>query len=380
MANRRSDSNDNYEVDLYSVSRAQRRTRKKKRNVPRIVFNIFMSLVLVFSILTVSGTYVLGLRPLDQATEEETAENLEELTYSASSGVSYILVVGVDVSESLTDIIMVACVDHDKHTLNILQIPRDTFVGTDVNTGKINAVYGSAKTGEAKINALRRRLTKQLGIPLDHYVIFTLTGFRNCVDALGGVPINITQSGGITIQNHVTGANVHLDQGEQLLDGILAEGFVRKRYGSEKGYGLGDISRVQQQRVFYAALAKKLTEMNASEMLKVVKNCYSEVSTSMSVSEMLSYAKEMKSVSLSEMQIMTVPGQFCNYRSLSYYSIHKDEYITMFNTYFNPYGDAIKSSDISIPELHTLIGQATTGSVVSTGGTLSEINDANGNS
>ena len=375
--------NDDNMVDLYSASNARRPRRKKRRNKARIIINVIASLVLVVSILMLSATVVLGMRPLDE-TEKETGENLEELVFSEHTNVSYVLVIGLDKSEALTDIILVACIDHERNTMSLLQIPRDTFIGTDVPTCKINAVYNNPREGESKINALRRRIYSCFGIPLDHYVIFTLEGFRNVIDAIGGVTINVEQQSGIRIENHEAGTATIIGPGEVLLNGWMAEGFVRKRYQTlpgETGYGLGDISRIQQQRVFYAAVAKKLKTMNLAEMLKIATSCYDQVTTSMSISEMLAYAKEVQQIDMDSMIIKSVPGQFSNYNAgringnvaLSYFSVRKDEYVELFNEYFNPYGTQLMASSINIPELHKLLGESDSGSVVTNGGTLGQI-------
>lgn len=365
---RRYDDNDS--VDLYSVSAsARKRKKKKKHNKVRIVVNIIASFVLIVSLLVVGGTIFLGARPL-QNEPIETASDLEDLVLSEHSDASYVLVVGLDESENLTDIIMVACVDHERNTMSLLQIPRDTYVGSDIPTGKINAVYSSAKQGENKINALRRRISNNLGIPIDHYVIFTIQGFRNIVDSVGGVPMNIAQQSGLTIENFSEGGLLTIGPGEVVLNGITAEGFIRKRYGSEDVYnlGLGDIGRVQQQRLFYAAFAKKMKEMNMSQMLKIASSCYDEISTSMSVGEMLAYAKEVQQISMEDMVIETIPGQFPS--NSSTYSVKKAEYVEMFNQYFNPYGTQLMASTITIPELHLINGDGERPSVVEEGGSL----------
>ncbi len=374
--------NKNSRKDMVDLSSMRTRGRRKRRNKFRIAMNILCSFVLILSVVALSGMLALGLRPLGAGGDniEETASGLEPLIYSAHKESSYILIVGVDNSESLTDVIMVACIDHEKDTMNILQIPRDTFIDTNVPTGKINAVYGSARDGEAKINALRRKLSSHLGIPLDHYVTFTLEGFRNVVDAVGGVDIVITQPRGIDVEDFTTGEHYIMGPGEVHLDGHKAESFVRKRYQTshmDPGYELGDISRVQQQRIFYAALAEKLKSMSMSQITEIATTCYDQIGTSMSLGEMLGYARELQNISLDNVIMKSVPGQFCTYKKISYYSIHKQEYVDLFNQYFNPYGDPLTVDDIRIRELHTAIGDEYESSVANEGGSLSEINDDN---
>lgn len=373
-----SDLNYNDEnFDLSSVS-VRGAGRKKRRKIRRIV-NIFASIVLCLSVILTAlmGTYlsVSGIKINNDTEEEDSNEEFESLTVSSSSGVSYILILGVDPQETLTDIIIVACIDHEKNTLNFLQIPRDTFIGDDVPTRKINAVYGNPRTGEAKINALRRRISSYFGIPLDHYCLFTIKGFINVIDALGGVKIYIEQENGIDIMDPETFKHERIGPGWVTLTGNQATGFVRKRTGTSDGYYKGDIARIEAQRLVYVALAKKLQAMTAGQMFNIAKKCYSEISTDMSINRILGYATEVKSISMENMGVYAVPGQSVTYKGLSMYSPHKDDYITLFNTYFNPYGAAITADDIKMMELHTMLGIAKSKSHVEQGGSLASVNE-----
>jgi LCP family protein required for cell wall assembly len=373
------DNNQNFNeetVDLYSFSEPQKSSVSGRRKIRKIV-NIVASIVLVISVFLTSimgtGIWVLGQKINDDSMQEEG--DFEDLTYSASSKVSYILVVGVDPNESLTDIIIVACIDHEKNTLNFLQIPRDTYIGDDVPTKKVNAVHGNPRKGEKNINALRRRLSSYFGIPLDHYVKFTIKGFSNVIDALGGVEVNIEtpNSKGVDIMNPFTKKHERIGPGLTKLTGPQAVGFVRKRTGVKDGYVKGDIDRIESQREVYVALAKKLQSMSTGQMTSIAKNCYNEVATDMSISQILGYATEVRNISMDSMGIYAVPGQFANYNKLSMWSPHKDEYIQIFNTYFNPYGTPLTADDIQMIELHKKLGNATRPSEVEQGGALSNV-------
>lgn len=364
------ENNDSF--DLYSVST---RGSKNKRKKIRHTVNILASFVLVFSIfLTVlggGGLLALGVRVND----ETVKDSYEDLTYSSHSGVSYILVVGVDPQETLTDIIIVACIDHDKGTLNFLQIPRDTYIGDDVPTKKVNAVYGNPRKGEVNINALRRRLSSYFGIPIDHYVRFTIRGFANVVDALGGITVNIEtdNKSGIDIMDPFTKKHERIGPGEVKLTGPQAVGFVRKRTGVKDGYVKGDIDRIESQREVYFSLAKRLQSMSTTQMVTIARTCYNEIATSMSINNILGYAEEVKSMDLQQIGIYAVPGQFTTYNGLSMWSPHKAEYIEIFNTHLNPYGVPITEDDIQMIELHKKLGQSDRDSEVIQGGSLDDV-------
>lgn len=356
--------------DLYSVS--TRGGNRKKRRIKHVV-NVVASIVLTVSILltVLMGGYLSlsGFKLGGLSANEDESGKFDPLTVSSNSGVSYILVLGVDPKGLLTDIIAVACMDHEKNTVNFLQIPRDTFAGDDVPTCKINAVYGNPRKGEARINALRRRISSLFGIPLDHYVLFTIKGFINVIDALGGVTINIEQKNGIEIMDPETLVWERIGPGWVTLTGHQATGFVRKRTGISDGYLKGDIQRIEAQRLVYVALAKKLKSMSLSQMFSVANKCYKEVSTDMSINTILGYATEVRAVNMDQMGIYALPGQNASRNRLSMWSPHKAEYVELFNQHFNPYNAPITEDDIKLTEIHTTYQP----SGVEQGGSLAEI-------
>lgn len=367
--------NNNDNLDLYSFSTHTKNRQLKKRKKLRRTVNVIASIVLVLSVL-VTGVMGAGISVLSMRINDEAQDDGYEIVpKSTNENVSYILVAGVDPQEKLTDILIVACIDHKRNTLNFLQIPRDTYIGDDVPTKKVNAVYGNPRKGEKQINALRRRLSSYFGVPLDHYVRFTVRAFSNVIDALGGITVNIETKNpkGIDIMNPFTFKHERIGPGVVTLTGPQAVGFVRKRTGTSDGYYKGDIDRIEAQREVYVSLAKKLQSMSASQMMTIAKNCYSELATDMSIGQILGYAQEVKEIPLESMGVYAVPGQFCNYNKLSMWSPHKDEYVTLFNTYFNPYGAPISVNDIQMIELHKKLGQSTRPSEVEQGGSLSGV-------
>lgn len=388
-------------VRMFYMTRKGKQLRhfKKTRRIWGSIATVVLCLSLIASILMGTVLFVAGRKivqgsAMQGVDQKETASGLQELTYSKSSDVSYILVCGLDnkdfnkkdalVTDSAfrTDVIAVACVDHKNNSVNVLQIPRDLFIGTDVSSMKINAVYACAKQGESRINALRRRLASYLGVPIDYYVLFSVTGFMNVVDALGGLEINVWQKDGIYIEDQFTYKQYKIGPGKVTLNGNMAAGFVRKRHGTRaEGYVLGDPDRLEGQRLVYVALARKLMSMSASEMASVAKACMSDVATDMDVDTILGYALFVKkNVSISDIAVWGMPGQQLTCRpiagaeNLSYYSIHKDEYVELWNTYMNPSGtQTLTVDDILIRELHTEVGVEYEQSYFEKGGSLSQI-------
>lgn len=366
-----SESEEGAEFEDISSTSTTPRGHSKPKNVKRIVLNSVISVVLGISVLITSlmGWYVgsadSSLHDIalfrwlfggDKQNVESEIGDFEDLKISGSEDVTYSLVVGCDwTSSKQTDVLVVVCMDHKKNTVSMLQIPRDTYVNTLNGGNRINSVFPNARQGELPINALRRCLSDQLQIPIDHYVLFTIEGAVNVVDAIGGVEMNLKSQ--IRIEDPLKlGKYYNIGPGKVKLSGKDAIGFMRKRYGDEEGYDGSDIGRVKQQRKFYAALFNELLKMSKSEIFKVANGCFSQIQTDLTLNETAAFALAAKNMDKENIHIFGLPGQACSYGA-SYYSIHRDEYVEMFNTYFNPYGEPITIDMVKAPDLYLMAGQ-----------------------
>lgn len=368
-----SSNSDDSEMDF--VSSFSTDFTKKKANKTRVIINTVTSVILAISILftTVMGWFLASadgavtdnflLKLLfgggdKQQTQEVETGDFPELVGSKNKDVTYFLVVGCDwTSTQQTDVIVVVCMDHKNNTVSMLQIPRDTYVGY-INAYKINSVFPNAQQGELKINALRRCLSNQLGIPIDHYILFSIEGAVKVVDAIGGVEMNLPNP--IRIEDPLDfGKYYNIGPGKIQLSGKDAIGFMRKRKGNQsedQNYDGSDIGRVKQQRKFYAALFKELLNMSKGEVFKVANNCFSEIQTDLTLNQTVAFALAAMKLDAKNIHIFGMPGQACDYNDVSYYSIHKDDYVKVFNQYFNPYGEELTEEAVACPEIYKIAG------------------------
>jgi len=308
----------------------------------RAKMNIIIMLVVIICVLGIVFGQLLNGKLFGGDFEE--SGDFEPLIESPTGDVQYFLVCGVDEGDLLTDIIMVVCMDLKQNRASILQIPRDTWIGeypddvTDA-TDKINAVYGNPREGEKPINALIRKINAQFGLPIDHYVVVTLEGFRGIVDAVGGVEVDVPVT--FAVNEDIT-----LYEGRQTLSGAEAEWFMRLRHIYPKGDG----SRLEVQRSFYANFAKKMINMSLSEMISVANKTGRDIESDMTTKQLLSFAKKAKDLTMEEIEIWPVPGEpFMDY-DISFYTPHKQALADLLNDKFNPYGDEIYAEDMQIIE------------------------------
>lgn len=152
------------------------------------------------------------------------------------------------------DTLIVARIDRSSGEISLMSIPRDLRVkiGNSERFAKINATYSEG----AQI--LVRTIQRALNIPIHHYVEINFQGFKEIVDAIGGVDVCVEHPS----RDKATGFFIGR-VGCKLLDGADALSYARSRYLEEKIEGkwvmdrTGDTGRGERQRAFITTLAKQ---------------------------------------------------------------------------------------------------------------------------
>ncbi len=169
---------------------------------------------------------------------------------SRLTDVTNILVAGVDVDGYRTDLILMVQVNTIDNKVSILQIPRDTRVSNNRNDKKINSAYFSG------IDTLKKEVRSVTGLYTDFFATITFDAFKEIVDALGGVTIDVPID--MNYHDPVQGLTIELNAGRQRLNGEKAMMFMRFRKNDDgTGYPMGDIDRNKAQAEFYSAVMKK---------------------------------------------------------------------------------------------------------------------------
>lgn len=312
---------------------------------------VILSIVIAVSLLCVAGVFLLNSSFLSDK-EGGGAQNqggkidADIVTPSdLKSKTTNFLICGIDYFEGsdrgkLTDVIMVACFDIEKKNIQILQIPRDTYIGEDYPTGKINAIYGQSTNGG--IDGLSKRISKTLKIPIDHYVTVNMDSFIKVVDQIGGVEVDVPK--------RIDLEGVTLNAGLQTLDGKQAEIFVRER----KSYSNGDLGRMEMQKVFMKALVKKVFSLGNSKMVSLATSLINEVTTDLTLAQMLEFYQSFTKVDKENgVNFHVLPTTSAKYGKLFVFSIMKYPAADMLNTFFRPYTDDILAEDLNVFELKT---------------------------
>lgn len=227
--------------------------------------------------------------------------------------VQHILVLGVDKREGdagRSDAILLVRLQTDG-VVRVLAIPRDTLVTiAGHGEGKANSayVYGGPDLSEAAIGSL-------LGVQVEHHVKLDLDGFREIIDLMGGVTVDIKQP--MQYSDPTDHLEIDLTPGSQRLNGERAEQFVRYRNDAVGD----DVTRIHRQQEFLrAAVAELLTPANLARLPQLVAAGARHIDTDLPPSEQIRLASRLFAAQRSGAVLFeTLPGHGDYLDGISYF-------------------------------------------------------------
>jgi len=184
----------------------------------------------------------------------------------------------------LTDSMMVVIVDPTKKTLALLSLPRDSWVPLYVNGqtavyNKINTAYAFAKDPTSFSDWLPRyqgdqgagnfaadSVSRLLGIPIKYYLGLDFQGFRDMINAVGGVDVNVPDGFAARYPaNDDPSINaawmiVRFQPGPQHMDGERAIEYARARETINNPNEGTDFARSRRQRLIIEAFKTRLMQ------------------------------------------------------------------------------------------------------------------------
>ena len=172
----------------------------------------------------------------------------------------------------LTDTMIVASIDPVNHTTSLLSVPRDLWVNVPKHGNmKINAAYAMGKYDvlhkydasssnhaavQSGFDLTDRMVESVLGIDIHYNMLVNFQAFRQAVDNVGGVTVNVPNDLYDPTMAWENNWNPVLAKaGVQQFDGKQALIYVRSRETSS------DFARSQRQRAVILALKQKVVEL-----------------------------------------------------------------------------------------------------------------------
>ena len=350
-------------IDVYR-ERVQRKKKQRQLIVALIVaFGVLLFLIiLIIGLIKFYKPDVDDTPPFavqsDSVVQSDTADDTEKAdptpddgiqppvisdSYQRKEDVYNFLLLGIDRAANLSDVIMIVSYDVKNGSISVLSVPRDTYINVGANYHKLNAYFAasynhSSARGEERyrdaIESMSAFLEVGLCIQIDRYVCMDIAGFREIVDTMGGVYMDVPFD--MHYEDPEQNLYIDLDAGYQHLDGEKAEMFVRFR----KSYLNGDLGRISAQKLFLTAFVKQVQRnLDLSTVVSLAKTAVDYVTTDLSVAEIGYFAKNAFSVNMDKIQFVTLPGGGAENpdSGASYYVIYAESVREIVNTQFNVY-------------------------------------------
>jgi len=151
-------------------------------------------------------------------------------------------------------------------------------------------------------------LVQQLtAVPVHHVAVVDFTGFKNVVDALGGVEVCLTKA---VDDPH---SKLKLPAGTSLVAGEQALAFVRARYNLGDG---SDTDRIKRQQAFLSSAIRKVTDtqllLNPARMYSVLDTATRALTVDRSldsIGEMRQLVDGLRNVRPANITFVTLPSQ-----------------------------------------------------------------------
>ncbi|WP_404322690.1 LytR family transcriptional regulator [Cytobacillus firmus] len=289
--------------------------RKKKPKWPKVLGMVFLVLLIggggyafmVYKSLTDAVETM--HQPIDR---EKSDKRPEKITLDKREPFS-VLMLGVDErsgDKGRSDTMIVLTVNPNDKSIKMLSIPRDTrteIVGKGFED-KINHAYafGNEEMSMATVENF-------LDIPLDYYIKVNMEGFKDIVDAVGGITVNSALS--------FNQGGYQFTEGSNNLDGDAALAYVQMRKQDPKG----DFGRQDRQRQIIQGVIKKGISVNSLTNFDDIFGALGKnVRTNMTFAEMKDIQKNYRDAAGSIEQ-MTISGNGQTINKIWYLIVSSDE-------------------------------------------------------
>lgn len=241
--------------------------------------------------------------PMDTTVPKETSPD-----YGKTGKVINVLLIGQDAREGEesknADTVILVTINKETKKITMTSFLRDAYVSLngleDINGSlhygatKLTLVYAMGYMYGGDLGAMHlmdRVIEKNFGPAVDHNIEVSMDAFDACINALGGVTINLDEDEAKYMNNYFKDYDDRVyEAGENLLDGWAAEVYVRTRHAN---YGDNDFNRTDRQRAVVAQVLEKVKNKSLLEINKLVDSLLPFVLTDMSNTDMTNYILEI---------------------------------------------------------------------------------------
>jgi len=310
-------------MSVFSACMARYIDRDRKRNSRRSK-RLFLAAMLLLLILVFGGVNI-AHRALHPTSAGRFVHDLAQITLFPQAGFQgkdhiQILCIGVDdnaivnnphgnVLYGNSDTLLLMNLNIADRQASVLSIPRDCYahIAGTAKWTKINHAYAVGG-----IPCTLSTVEEFLGLRPDYYICLSISGLKKIVNSMGGIDLTVENA---MHYDDVSGKlHIHLEPGEQHLNGDQTLAFVRYRRSIQSGHIVntpesGDQRRIYRQHVALRSILHRAVTVNnffhCNALLDTSLEC---VDTDLTRAQLLDLAHIYAAFSASSIQATQLPA------------------------------------------------------------------------
>jgi len=296
--------------------------KSKSQPFPKFL-KVFLIIFFVILVPILTLGYVFGFSNLNIFNPVKIANSFSSPDLDSTDGRMNILILGIDqrkqgnvVTSTLTDTLLVASISLNEGKVTMISLPRDLWVESELGiSGKINSVYAQYDKQNQKIlgsKGTKKTIEDVLGIPIHYYVTVNFEMFKQVIDTLGGIEVEVDNTftdSRYPIEGMENAPNISdryetvtFTKGIEKMNGERALKYVRSRYG-DSGEGTDFARSLRQQKVI-VAVRNKITKTSTLIDLPKIKELFNiyekEVDTNINLDDLGSFYSLYQKIDFSD--------------------------------------------------------------------------------
>ena len=306
----------------------KKKKSKKKLKGIRVLFSLALIISIVVGFFAAKAQFTLNnsLKNIKRDYASALASvNLNGIKVSSDSDIVNLLLIGNDArieknyesKKGLPDVMMIATMDRKHGTLKLTSLMRDVRVyNPDTDSYmKLNESFNSNG-----MKSLYKTIAENYNIKLDGFVSVGFDAFKDAVNAVGGVEIELTESEANYLRNtnyiHGKKNRASIKAGKHVLNGNQALGYCRIRKGVSR-LGLevpvtpnglrDDYGRTWRQRNVLSKTFEKMKSQPISKWIEVANKVLSKVTTDLTNDKIMTYMKAIIMMGTTDIHQCQIP-------------------------------------------------------------------------
>ena len=206
-----------------------------------------------------------------------------------------------------TDSILLGTLDAENKSIKLTSLMRDINVKIDGHKdNKLNASYSLGG-----MPLLVDTVQKNFGVKIEGYVVVNFDGFKDIIDALGGVEIKLTkrEADYLNRTNYIADKRYRtVVEGMQTLNGEQALGYSRVRYVKASNGQSNDFGRTYRQRTVLQSIFNKYKDKNILELMGILPDILKLLTTDLTKKDIINYATLVLKMGIDDIEMNRIPS------------------------------------------------------------------------